>query len=82
MATTMNSLYETLTEAGIETANHETDLYFPATQKALEILDQFPQQKGIAERFTNDAPPNVGEQWIDVPFAYDPEWEKRLSKSR
>ena len=71
----MKSLYDTLTEAGIETANHGTDLYFPATSEALEILDQFPQQKGISERFVNEAPPNVGEQWVNVPFAYDPAWQ-------
>jgi hypothetical protein len=75
------SLYTDLKAAGIPTAAHESDLYFPATPQALEILAKYPLQESNATRFTNQAPPNVCEQWIDVPFSYDPYWAARQGKA-
>jgi hypothetical protein len=71
------SLYEALKAAGIQTGSHESDLYFPASPEALAILNRYPLKKGNATRFTNQAAPNVGERWVDVPFAYDPFWNKK-----
>jgi hypothetical protein len=76
----MKSLYQTLVDAGIETDNHESDLYFPATPESLAILARFPLENGNATHFTNQAPPHVGEQWVDVPFAFVPWWKKRQTK--
>lgn len=70
------SLYDALKAADIETANHQSDLYFPATPEALAILARYPLQKGNSKYFTNQAPPNVGERWVDVPFAFQPFWDK------
>jgi 2'-5' RNA ligase superfamily len=72
-----SSLYAELKAAGIEISNHESDLYFPDTPESRAILDRFPMEKRSATRFTNQAPPNVGQRWIDVPFAYVPWWEQR-----
>lgn len=74
------SLYTELIEAGIDTSNHESDLYFPASPEALSILDRHPTQKANATRFHNQAPPNVGQLWVDVPFAFDPWWEMRQTR--
>lgn len=69
------TLYEAIKNAGIETGSHESDLYFPATPAALAILAQFPLEKNNATFFTNQAPPNVGQRWADVPFAHQPFWK-------
>lgn len=70
------TLYAALVAAGIQIANHESDLYFPITPESTAILARFPLQKGNAKTFRNQAPPNVGERWYDVPFAYQPFWDK------
>ena len=48
----------------------------PDTAQVREILARYPLQRGNATCFTNQAPPHAGERWIDVPFAYDPFWER------
>ncbi len=78
----MSDLYTDLVAAGIQTANHESDLYFPVTVESTAILARHPLQKGNATRFINQAPPNVGQRWYDVPFAYTPWWEIRNGKAR
>ena len=70
----MKSLYAELRAAGVPLGSHESDLYFPDTPETREILARYPLQQSNATGFINQAPPNVGEQWIDVPFAYDPFW--------
>lgn len=75
------SLYTELLAAGIETSNHYSDLYFPATKESLAILNRHTLQKSNASYFTNQAKPNRGERWwVDVPFAYDPYWEAKAKE--
>ncbi len=76
------TLYAELKAAGVEVANHESDLYFPDTEETRAILDRHPLQKNNAQRFTNQAAPNKGERWIDVPFAFIPFWEKVQRRAR
>jgi hypothetical protein len=73
----MTTLYEELIASGIEVASHCSDLYFPDTAETRAILERYPLQKSNATRFTNQAPPNVGQRWVDVPFAYQPYWAER-----
>jgi len=73
----MSTLYEDLKSAGVEIANHESDLYFPDTEQTRSILDKHPLQKGNATRFRNQI---NGQRWIDVPFAFLPWWESRQRK--
>jgi len=61
---------------------HESDLYFPATEQARAILEKHPAQFAIHETFINQRPPNVGERWIDVPFAFEPWWTRRMELQR
>lgn len=71
------SLYAEIVASGIQHDNHESDLYFPATEKSREILKRWPISSKNAETFRNQRPPNVGELWFDVPFAYLPYWEAK-----
>lgn len=76
------TLYAALVAAGIEISNHESDLYFPVTPESKAILARFPLQKSNAKAFRNEAPPNVGQLWYDVPFAYEPFWEAARRRVR
>jgi len=71
------SLYTDLVDAGIEVSNHETDLYFPVTPESTEILERHPLQYSIRETFVNRV---VGGRWYDIPFAYEPAWDRKLNK--
>ena len=76
----MNTLYQDLVAAGIPTDNHESDLYFPVTKDSCALLLRHERQvKGTVTVFTSEID---GQQWYDVPFAYDPWWEKRAAESR
>jgi hypothetical protein len=72
------TLYEELTNAGVEIDSHESDLYFPRTDETKAILDNHPAQKNNASTFRNNI---NGEVWFDVPFSYDPFWEKRANNA-
>lgn len=76
------SLYEEIKASGIPFGNHESDLYFRDCPESRAILAKYPLQKGNAERFTNQAHPNKGERWVDVPFAYQPFWDSRKRKTK
>lgn len=68
------SLYTDLVAAGIEVSNWQSDLYFPVTEEAREILSRHPLQKANATTFTCQI---TRQRHYDVPFAYDPYWEAR-----
>lgn len=72
------SLYTDLVDAGIETSNRYSDLYFPVSQESAEILAKHPKQKSIALRFKSNID---GKPTYEVPFAFDPYWEKNISQS-
>ena len=64
------SLYKELIAAGIQTDHHESDLYVLDTLTARDIMKRY-GKKGSS--FTSQVD---GKRWIDVPFAYEPFWEK------
>lgn len=72
----MPTLYEDLLEAGVEIDSHESDLYFPVSKESEQILLRHPDQSFTIFRSQID-----GSAWVDCPFAYDPWWNKRISKS-
>ena len=73
-AITAETLYDECVARGIEIGNHESDLYIPATAETRQLCSIF----GLtANTFINQAPPNVGELWLDVPFAYLPWWKSK-----
>jgi hypothetical protein len=67
----MRSVYRDLLKAGCEIDSHESDLYVRDTPAARTIL-QFHGKSWQAFRSQVD-----GLIWLDVPFAYEPFWEKR-----
>jgi hypothetical protein len=69
------SLYERLKAADIPIDNHESDLYFLSTPESKAILNEFPTQKSTATWFRSRID---GKNWVDVPFAFAPWWERRL----
>lgn len=71
---TDKTLYEALTEAGVPTSSHRSDLYFKKTIRAETILSQYPHLQKMSGKFRNTVD---NDWWIDVPFAYDPFWNER-----
>lgn len=68
------SLFTDMLAAGVEVDSHESDLYVKASPAASAILRRYPVQQSNALYFWNQV---AGGMWIDVPFAYDPWWERR-----
>lgn len=67
------TLFAEIVAAGIEHDHHESDLYLPRTAAVLEILARHPLQKSNATSFRNQID---GKPWLDVPFAFQPFWDK------
>lgn len=77
------TLYQRLTEAGCETSNHESDLYVRYDDTAKTIIDEYRKENGLTgwglcSFFTNQV---EGGRWIDIPFAFDPFWERVTKKA-
>jgi hypothetical protein len=72
-------LFDEIKAAGIPFKNHGTDLYLPDTPNVRAILDKYPLEKGNAKRFQNRVEGGI---WIDVPFAYLPEWDEKIAKAQ
>jgi hypothetical protein len=68
----MKTLYQALTEAGIQCRNWQSDLYVPVTEKSRAILVEYPKQSKTV--FKSNV---TGELMFDCPFAFDPFWERR-----
>lgn len=69
------SLYTDLIEAGQPVSNHESDLYCPVNDTTRALI----KKHGIttATTFRNQV---EGGLWFDVPFMFDPFWERRGPK--
>lgn len=70
------SLYTDLIDAGVQCSSHQSDLYFPVTDKTVAILAKYPKQKSITYTFRSNID---GVLCFDVPFAFDPYWENKFS---
>ena len=71
------SLFQAIKKAGIPYETHESDLYLPATKEVLELIKKYHPQSNI-QVFKSEID---GKTWIDIPFAYEPWWEKRTKKN-
>jgi len=72
------SLYERLKNAGADIDNHYSDLYVKKTPKVDNIIKQAKKDGLVFDTgsyFRNNID---NELWIDIPFMYDPYWEKRI----
>ena len=66
------TIYEDLKAAGVKLNSHESDLYAKVTPESKAIVDKY-EYKNNVRQFNSQID---GQQWYDIPFAYDPFWEK------
>jgi len=69
-----DSLFAECVERGIVMDHHESDLYIPVTIETTALCAQFGH---VPTKFVNRV---VGGLWFDVPFAFTPWWDARVSK--
>lgn len=72
------NIVEEMISKGIKISNHESDLYCENTLEAQEIVKRHGYTFSC---FINQAPPNKGKSWLDVPFAYIPWWEAKARRT-
>lgn len=70
------SVYNQIKATGCDIAHHESDLYCPVTPETTDIVKNY-QFKGNVRKFTNRID---GTPWYEIPFAYDPFWQKMDAK--
>lgn len=75
----MTTLFDEIKAAGIPHGSHESDLYLPDTAEVWRILEKFPTHRTNARRFFNQI---HQETWLDVPFAFQPWWDRRTGKAK
>jgi hypothetical protein len=69
------SIWTEVKARGIPYDNYESDLYIPVTDETTALL----RKLGI--KFSTFRNRVEGGLWYDIPFAYEPWWEKRQAKS-
>ena len=69
-----NTIYSRLVRAGATLGHHESDLYVRVNAATLDLLATA-RREGHAVIYFTDT--QTGERWADIPFAYDPWWERR-----
>ncbi len=69
---TSPELFEAIKSAGIPYASHYSDLYVKHTDASVELLTRYQFRENV-RLFKNNID---GLQWLDVPFAYQPFWDK------
>lgn len=70
------SIYESIIAAGFQTDHHESDLYVKATPEFREFMKKNHPNKSYT-LFTSQID---GETWADLPFMYQPYWNKKLAR--
>lgn len=64
-----------------EMANHETDLYVFATPVVYEVLEKYKQDTGISPVYSSFIDQVSGKTMLDIAWAYDPEWERKMGNN-
>ena len=73
------SIYQQAVESGCMISNHASDLYIKVTDTSTVLIEDYPYKNNVVT-FTSNIDNTL---WYDVPFAYDPFWDKvsNLSKT-
>jgi hypothetical protein len=71
------SIYTELKTAGVSVSSHESDLYAKVTPESEALIARY-QFKINVKRFRSQID---GTPWFDIPFAYDPYWEKHYPQT-
>lgn len=66
------SIYDQVVEKGLTVDNHESDLYVEDCEEARRIVDGYAFKVNV-RRFRGAD----GRFWLEVPFAFEPFWERR-----
>jgi hypothetical protein len=69
------TIYEEMVKLGVEIDNHSSDLYVPANPETRAILEKRENWTSVSI-FIHQV---HNKQWYDVPFAFDPFWEKKMA---
>lgn len=70
------SIYQRLKSAGVPLDNHESDLYAKVTSASRPIVEER-MRSGDHSRVTVFVSQIDGALWYDIPFAFDPFWERK-----
>lgn len=73
------SLYAAIVAAGIETGNHESDLYFPVSPESTAILTEWRATRANVTTFVHAV---TGHAWYEAAFAYLPWWNAKQAIAR
>jgi hypothetical protein len=74
---TIKDIYPEMKKTGLPMDNHESDLYVKVDPKSTEIIKRY-EHKGNVSQFKNN---KDGSMWYDIPFAYTPWWDKKLTNA-
>lgn len=66
------SIYQQVIERGVEHANHSSDLYIPVNDETRALIAEYEHKRNVSV-FKNNID---GKPWFDIPFAYDPFWNR------
>ena len=67
------SIYTELKAINAPIDNHYSDLYVRITNETSKIIEKYGFKNNVT-RFRSNL---TGQMWYDIPFAFDPYWEKR-----
>jgi len=68
----IKDVYNRMKEAGVEIGSHSSDLHVPVTETSTAILEHYEFHENVTKfRSLVD-----GKMWYDIPFAYQPFWDK------
>ncbi len=70
-------LYAAVVAAGIPVDHHESDLYIPVTEETRKLVAEYQFPKNVTSFLSNiPEADGVRRMWYDIPFAYQPFWER------
>lgn len=69
------SIFKQIKEAGLSYDCHESDLYVEVTPESQKIIDNYIFKSNVT-KFRSQVDQKL---YFDIPFAFDPFWEKRLN---
>lgn len=66
------SIYEEMRRAGVELSSHESDLYARVCDESRHIVENYEFRESV-QIFSSQID---GMLWYDIPFAFDPFWDR------
>jgi len=68
------SLYDRAIEQGLEMGSHESDLYLKVTPESYKLIKNYKYRPNVTT-FISQIDKAL---WYDIPFAYQPFWDKKV----